>query len=380
MTTPYEVKILDQILLVDLSGIRLWTARRKLKPTMLEGTIPPAVLASLGSMRVIDPEKLKPFEKIKRRAVSLLESRGVKFLGGYAIPDTLIHEIVDDLNELKAEFYNHKTHFLNVYDHLVDEWINKGWEKDEWREAIRSSVTPKAMVDAGLQFGFAACRVAPDKDDKLNQLLDGEVRGLSDQLLADTATEAEELLATGLATRGQVDQRTLSTIRRMHIKLKGLMFLSSEVRQLTQYMGDVLDQLPLTGVVNGHLYSQVVTLISALSDESSIKRLIKSLNVVSTQDATPTPTAPAAVVEKEPELDVSEPQVPQQTPQATEEVQSEPSSLVDEKIDEEVSKPGQPVANCLQFPTLAQAQETEDQQEAKIEVMRRKNPFLSLLA
>ena len=107
-----EIQILDQILLVDLSGIHLWTARKKLKPTMLEGRIPPATLASLGSMRVIDPAELKPFEKIKRRATSLVESKGVKFLGGYAIPDTLIHEIVADLNELKVEFYAAKKDFI----------------------------------------------------------------------------------------------------------------------------------------------------------------------------------------------------------------------------------------------------------------------------
>lgn len=377
MTTPYEVKILDKILLVDLSGIRLWTARRKLKPSMLEGTIPPAVLASLGSMRVIDPEKLKPFEKIKRKAVALLESKGVKFLGGYAVPDSLIHEIVDELNVLKDEFYEYKTYFMSLYDEFVDEWINNGWEKSEWRDAIRSSATPKAGVDAGLQFGFAACRVAADKDDKLNQLLDGEVRGLSDQLLADTAAEAEELLATGLASRGQVDQRTLGTIRRMHSKLKGLMFLSSEVRQLTRYMGDLLDQLPATGVVNGNLYSQVVTLVSALSDEGSIKRLIKGLNASADSDeSTPVTAAPApavVVAQPEPEATVA-PAVQAVVSQATQ-VEPETKSLVEESAQVAESEP-EPAAECLQFPTFAQMQEKEEQREVRSQQIRRKNPFL----
>ncbi|MGM8936883.1 DUF3150 domain-containing protein [Pseudomonas neustonica] len=272
-----EIQILDQILLVDLSGIHLWTARKKLKPTMLEGRIPPATLASLGSMRVIDPAELKPFEKIKRRATSLVESKGVKFLGGYAIPDTLIHEIVADLNELKVEFYAAKKDFISRYDFLVNDWINREWDKEEWREAIKASVTPLSAVDQGIQFGFAACRVAPDGDEKLSDLLDGEVRGLADQLYADTASEAEDLLSTGLATRGSVDQRTLNTLRRMNSKLKGLMFLSNDVRSLNSYITDLLDELPTSGVVTGGQYSQVVTLVSSLSDEGSIKRLIKHL-------------------------------------------------------------------------------------------------------
>ena len=107
-----EIKILDQLLLVDLSGIHLWTARKKLKPEMLEGKIPPAILASLGSMRVIDPEKLKPFEKIKRQATKVVEECGVRFLGGYAVSQDKIQEVVDRLEALKSQFYDLKNNFL----------------------------------------------------------------------------------------------------------------------------------------------------------------------------------------------------------------------------------------------------------------------------
>lgn len=151
-----EIKILDQLLLVDLSGIHLWTARKKLKPEMLEGKIPPAILASLGSMRVIDPEKLKPFEKVKRQAIKVVEECGVRFLGGYAVSQDKIQEVVDRLEALKTQFYDLKNHFLPNYDRWITEWIEKGWEKQEWRDAIRSSVTPKTQVDGGMHFGYAA--------------------------------------------------------------------------------------------------------------------------------------------------------------------------------------------------------------------------------
>lgn len=39
-----EIKVLEQLLLVDLSGIHLWTARKKLQPEMFEGKIPPVVV------------------------------------------------------------------------------------------------------------------------------------------------------------------------------------------------------------------------------------------------------------------------------------------------------------------------------------------------
>ncbi|MDX1296756.1 MAG: DUF3150 domain-containing protein [Pseudomonas sp.] len=300
-----EIKILDQILLVDLSGIHLWTARKKLKPEMLEGKIPPAKLASLGSMRVIDPEKLKPFEKIKRRATKVLEDFGIKFLGGYAVPQEKIQDVVDELEALKTQFYDLKNNFIPNYDRWVTEWILKDWERPEWREAIRLSVTPKAQVDAGIQFGYAACRVAPDGDKHLSNTLGSQVRGLSDQLYAETAETAERLLETGLATRGHVTQTTLNTVRKMNTKLKGLMFLSTDVKALADYIDETLAALPLAGVVNGTQYNTVVTLVSALSDEDSIRRLIKNLNNANGAPAT------ASAAQPEPEVVVEKPKAKQ---------------------------------------------------------------------
>ncbi|QCT95417.1 DUF3150 domain-containing protein (plasmid) [Stutzerimonas degradans] len=327
-----EIKILDQILLVDLSGIHLWTARKKLKPEMLEGKIPPARLASLGSMRVIDPEKLKPFEKIKRRSIKVLEDYGIRFLGGYAIPQEKIQKVVDELEALKCQFYDLKMNFIPNYDRWVNEWVEQEWERVEWREAIMQSITPKHQVEAGLQFGYAACRVAPDGDKHLSATLGSQVRGLSDQLYAETAETAERLLENGLATRGHVTQTTLNTIRKMNVKLKGLMFLSTDVKALACHIDEMLALLPVSGVVNGTQYNNIVTLVSALSDEDSIRRLIKNLNVANDSSepeavAVPVVEQVGATVTEQP-AEVIKPKVEPQPEAISTQVQ------VEDKIDE----------------------------------------------
>ncbi|MCG8910994.1 DUF3150 domain-containing protein [Pseudomonas sp. DP-17] len=301
---PNEIKILQQLLLVDLSDIHLWTARKKLQPSMFEGKVPPETLASLGSMRVIDPEVLKPFEKLKRKATAVLETHGVKFLGGYAVSQDRIQEVIAELERLKDEFYTAKTWFISNYDHLVKRWIDKGWDKEEWRNAIQASVTPKAKVEEGMQFGYAACRVAPDGDTHLSDTLGKQVRGLSDQLYAETADTALRLLETGLATRGQVTQVTLNTVRKISTKLRGLMFLSSDVKVLTDHIEEVLASLPQAGPVSGVEYNTVVTLVSSLSDEDSIRRLVKNLNLAQGNAGAPalqvTSTAPCDADRVEP--------------------------------------------------------------------------------
>ncbi len=328
-----EIKILDQILLVDLSGIHLWTARKKLKPEMLEGKIPPAKLASLGSMRVIDPERLKPFEKIKRRATSVLENYGIKFLGGYAVPQEKIRDVVDELEALKNQFYDLKNNFIPNYDRWVTEWIDKDWERPEWREAIARSVTPKAQVDQGIQFGYAACRVAPDGDKHLSQTLGSQVRGLSDQLYSETAETAERLMETGLATRGHVTQTTLNTVRRMNNKLKGLMFLSGDVKALADYIDEILDSLPKNGVVNGTQYNQVVMLVSSLSEEDSIRRLIKNLSQANGAQA-----SESAELVQLPEVVSAKPQAePELPPVSLDQITEDESPMVGQTMEEEVS-------------------------------------------
>lgn len=337
-----EIKILDQILLVDLSGIHLWTARRKLSEKMLEGKIPPAQLASLGSMRVIDPEKLKPFEKIKRRATKVLEELGIRFLGGYAIPQEKIQSVVNELEALKSQFYDYKNRFMPHYDQYVSDWIEKDWERVEWREAIRLASTPKAVVDAGLQFGYAACRVAPDGDKHLSATLGNQVRGLSDQLYAETAETAERLLESGLATRGHVTQTTINTVRKMNTKLRGLMFLSSDVKALADYIDETLTGLPQSGVVNGTQYNTVVTLVSALSAEDSIHRLIKNLNV-----ANGAPAQEQVVVKPQSEsVPVQQPAAPEPVKPA---IQEEEIPLTAQPIDEDELAAMEAMSNLFVF-------------------------------
>lgn len=65
------------------------TAGKKLRTEDLGAgvTLPPSELASLGSKKIINSDELKEFENLKRRAVRLLELNGVRFLGGYGLPD-----------------------------------------------------------------------------------------------------------------------------------------------------------------------------------------------------------------------------------------------------------------------------------------------------
>lgn len=118
-----DITVLDHLLVVNLD-IHIWTARKKLVPLDLGGAeLPPEDLASLGSKRVCNPEDLRSFTTLKARAVSVLERSGIRFLSGWAVPDTRIDDIMRELAVIRDEFNAAKESFLQRYEQSVRDWI-----------------------------------------------------------------------------------------------------------------------------------------------------------------------------------------------------------------------------------------------------------------
>ena len=116
-----EIETLSKLLLVGLD-VNIWSGRKKLRIEDLGPGVdlPPAELASLGSKRIMDPEQIKRFDNLKRRAHRLLESEGVRFLGGYGIPNDAAPAIAKELDDIQREFNVEIKSFLDNYDSNFD--------------------------------------------------------------------------------------------------------------------------------------------------------------------------------------------------------------------------------------------------------------------
>src|SRR5690606_36411257 len=170
------------------------------------------------------------------------------------------------------------------------------------------------------------------------------------------------------------------TLRRMNVKLRGLMFLSSDVRALTEYITELLDTLPTAGVVNGSQYAQVVTLVSALSTEAGIKNLVGHLNTSTGKTDTNeelqsvvTVSAPAqTMVTSEPDVEVEAEAALPAAEQPVEQVEEE-VGVVDTPIEPEtVPAPAPaPAGQVVEFPSIQDLIEREQRQQTD----RRRNAF-----
>jgi hypothetical protein len=270
-----KIQVLDNLLMVGLV-VNIWSARKKLQAQDLgdDLQLPPSELASLGSKRTIDPDCLKPFETLKRKGVRVLDERGIRFMGAHLIPESAAGEVAALLEDIGREFGDEKVSFLANYDTNCENWVNRPWEKPEWREAIRRSKTPKATVADRIGYRFSICRVrAEESDPLLVKGLASEVDGLSGQLFREIAEEAEGIADDTLAGASTVTQKTVNRIWKMHKKLDSLAFLNPSVRNLADYLMTELSKLPASGKLQGSDFQHLFSLVMSLSDETRISKL-----------------------------------------------------------------------------------------------------------
>ena len=190
MNTHTDIKVLDSLLTLHLE-VNIWTARKKLSPEDFAGaTLPPEDLASLGSKRVCDPEALRVFGTLKARAVSLLDRNGVRFLGGWAIPESQADAIVTELEQILQDFNAAKEDFLSRYDESVRDWIAKhaGWE-----QIIADSTVSADYVRSRMGFIWRLYRIVPpDPADPVMEGLKDEVTSLGQTLFGEVSKAATE--------------------------------------------------------------------------------------------------------------------------------------------------------------------------------------------
>ena len=302
MNTQTDIKVLDNILALHLQ-VNIWTARKKLSPEDFDGaTLPPDDLASLGSKRICDPEDLRVFGTLKARAVSLLDRHGVRFLGGWAIPENQADAIVTELEQILHDFNAAKEDFLARYDESVREWIAKhpGWE-----QIIFDSTVSADYVRSRMGFLWRLYRIVPpDPADPVMVGLKDEVEGLGQTLFGEVSKAATEAWHKCFAGKTEITRKALSPLRTIHQKLSGLSFVEPRVSPVVDLIHTAFEHLPKRGKIEGANLIMLQGLVSLLRDtDALIEHGQKIMNGTTSTDVL------AILVEGQgemPELDVQE--------------------------------------------------------------------------
>jgi hypothetical protein len=295
--------VLDQINIIKLD-ISLWTSAKKLRPedlVLADGSmLPPDELAHLGNKKTIDPDLLKDFNNLKKKAERACLKTGTRFLGGFANPKSQVSRIVQELKDIQIEFEDAKKCFLDRYETETQNWMNK---HPQFKDAIGSAIEPVDSVAGKLKFSFVVFRVELPShgDDSLSaadESLTGQVADLSDQLFHEIAQDASVLLQQSFFGKQSITARCLNAFKRMRDKLNSLAFLDHRCMPVVDEIDNVLGNLPVGGPYTGREFDRLFTLVMLLSDASKIKQHGMGLLGQSTSTFTPVMDVESDAVEQ----------------------------------------------------------------------------------
>lgn len=270
-------QVLQQVVCFSLEEISLWGARKKLRTEDLKLTqgdvLPPKDLASLGSKKIFNPKALAKFEALKKRAHVACGRVGIRFMGGYAVPESVADDLAKELDAIGAEFDLAKSSFLANYEGELEAWIAKhpGWE--QW---IRAATVPVNEVKDRIRYGWTPAKVStPDEsnpESRLNQKMTKEAGGLAGRLFAEIGEMAQKVMEDSLLGKTKVNRRVLSPIRKIRGKLNGLSFLDKRVGPLIKAIDDTVAQMPGDAPIEGLALTALHGLILTLSDSERMKQ------------------------------------------------------------------------------------------------------------
>lgn len=249
------MQILSEVIIIMLN-ISLWSGKKKLRPEDLAangidvGKLPPQALASLGTKRIISPDALSAFTNLKREAERICLAKGVRFLGGYAIPKDSVDSLIEELKDIKERFAAEKITFLSEYDKKVADWIAEN--PPEWAPVIRASVESSATIAERTSFNFAPVAMDTPKGMEENEGLQEETFGMMGQLYHEVRVAAKQAFEATFVGRREVNRKSLRPILAIREKLQGLSFLDPEtVSETISTIDEVIGKLPKKGPING---------------------------------------------------------------------------------------------------------------------------------
>ena len=263
-----DITVLDHLLVVNLD-IHIWTARKKLVPLDLGGAeLPPEDLASLGSKRVCNPEDLRSFTTLKARAVSVLERSGIRFLSGWAVPDTRIDDIMRELAVIRDEFNAAKESFLQRYEQSVRDWIAR---HPQWGNIIAGSTDSEEYVRSRLDFRWQVFQVAqPEAVDRNMDNLKEDIDRLGGTLFDEIAKAAGEAWHRCYAGKTEITRKALSPLKAMYDKLMGLTFVEPRVAPVAELLDTAFRSIPKRGAITGSTLVMLQGLVSLLQSPQAL--------------------------------------------------------------------------------------------------------------
>lgn len=283
-----DTKSINEHIVIVSPEFHLWSGRRAMKADKLKAynpqgiDLPPTDLASLGSVKLVDPNELKPFDKMKDDVHRLLASKGLRLFGGYAIHEDTFPEVFKELQSRQAAFETLRADLLVSLDANIQQWVTDWVARNPGNQYLLQNLPTAQSVFGKMSFDFHSYRIAPPADDAQHNESSSDYRtklqGLRGELYREAAKEASVLMTEYLVNdngnkRDYVTQKTLRPIKRIAERLRQFTFVDSAAGPLADVIDWTMNQVPAEGRVDGPGLMAVWNMARLLSNPDEAARL-----------------------------------------------------------------------------------------------------------
>lgn len=234
------------------SNLRIWSGTAQLRRSTdlkeVAEKLPPREMVSDGRKMLIDTKHLAPFQAIRKRLERLFLKYGFRLMpDSWAIPESDLKEVMEQIDELKTEFESEIPDFVLSLPRLYAEQQGRF---PEWADQLKSSSPEPDYVETRMKFRvciYKLAKPAEDANDGLKDSYDGLINSAVPALLEDLAGKASTLLSGPLGTKLIVGQQQANMVRRLVERLHAFSFLDHRVGAAADGLAAMLDIVPHQG-------------------------------------------------------------------------------------------------------------------------------------
>ena len=267
-------EILNNVSIVHVL-VNVWSARAKIGKEELPSTVtdmlPPEGLATLGTKRLFNPDKIRPFNSIRSKVSAYLDLYGVRVLGGWAIPNSTIDVVMNELADINNMFDDLLADFENSYEEGVREWAETF---PEYQTLLYNSVPSIEQVRDKFKFSVSKFKVSPQFEDNSGDFVN-DVTNLDKTLLERTAVDLQEAYKQSLSKTKVFSERSFNCVDKIVDKLDSFAFTNPDAYLLAQLLRKEINTVR-DNVQDDAYTSKFVTMVGMCVNADALGVLLNS--------------------------------------------------------------------------------------------------------
>lgn len=247
----------------------IWTATRRIDLTQLNLPALPPELASPGSIKILDPEKLSVFKQIRNRVEGLCKKYGSRFCGNWIIPNEKLSMVTRELERYRKEFAKAKDAFIRQYEKECSSWI---LQHPEYAGVIKHLQLEQKNISGKFYFDYITYQIGMETLQNLNKALDLVVESEFSQ----AALDFRSIMIDNLIDADSISKKVADRVERICHRMRDFRNLDPRFDFIPDFYDSASAGLMKEKKISGEDCSKYYDILAVMADTEFIFDLIRN--------------------------------------------------------------------------------------------------------